>query len=146
MVANKEQADLDDDGIGDVCDSDRDGDGVDNETDNCPLDVNSDQLDADRDGVGNVCQEAPTRIGLFQSFPNPARGTVQIQFAVPSTTDVRLDLFDVTGRLVETLASGTLEAGYHAVTIDVGALNGGAYIYMLTAAGGSVSRKLVVIH
>ena len=146
MVANQEQADLDDDGIGDACDVDLDGDGVDNEDDNCPAEANSDQLDADRDGVGNACQEAPTRIGLFQSFPNPARGAVQIQFAVPSTTDGRLDLFDVTGRLVETAASGTFEVGYHSVTIDVGTLNGGTYIYTLTAGGGSVSRKLVVIH
>ena len=41
FVANADQADQDDDGIGDVCDSDRDGDGINNDIDNCPLDSNS---------------------------------------------------------------------------------------------------------
>lgn len=56
-VANADQADLDRDGIGNVCDPDRDGDGVTNSpaSDNCPDNPNADQLDVDRDGIGDVC-------------------------------------------------------------------------------------------
>jgi hypothetical protein len=47
------------DTIGDVCDiipiSDDDGDGVDNDTDNCPSDANSNQKDSDNDGIGDKC-------------------------------------------------------------------------------------------
>jgi len=145
LVPNVEQTDFDSDGTGDVCDSDRDGDGISNESDNCPLVPNPDQLDANLDGTGNACQEAPGKIGLFQSFPNPARGTTNIQFAVPSTSEVRIDLYDVAGRHVQTLASGTFEAGYHSVIADVRALHGGTYIYMLTVGGEHVSRKLIVV-
>ena len=53
--ANNNQADLDNDGTGDVCDSDVDGDGVENALDNCPTDVNADQADLDIDGTGDVC-------------------------------------------------------------------------------------------
>ena len=42
--------------MGDVCDTDddRDGDGVQNNVDNCPDIPNADQLDIDQDGIGKV--------------------------------------------------------------------------------------------
>ena len=52
---NSGQEDQDQDGLGDDCDDDADGDGVLNENDNCPLHVNLDQRDRDKDGVGDVC-------------------------------------------------------------------------------------------
>ncbi|MDA7591440.1 thrombospondin type 3 repeat-containing protein [Pseudomonadales bacterium] len=52
-VANAEQADLDQDGKGDVCDEDIDGDGVANEDDDFPKDSTETQ-DSDQDGVGDV--------------------------------------------------------------------------------------------
>ena len=52
-VANAEQADLDQDGKGDVCDADIDGDGVANEEDDFPKDSTETQ-DSDQDGVGDV--------------------------------------------------------------------------------------------
>ncbi|WP_462168155.1 extracellular catalytic domain type 1 short-chain-length polyhydroxyalkanoate depolymerase [Pseudoalteromonas lipolytica] len=65
-VANADQADNDNDGIGNVCDStpdgetsDSDSDGVSDSLDNCPLVANSDQLDSDADGVGDACDSTP---------------------------------------------------------------------------------------
>ncbi len=52
---NADQADMDDDGIGDVCDDDIDGDGLLNEDDNCPENYNPDQADIDNDGIGDWC-------------------------------------------------------------------------------------------
>ena len=58
-VANTDQADLDQDGIGDACDPDIDDDGRKNEVDNCPSIANEDQEDSDKDKAGDVCDESP---------------------------------------------------------------------------------------
>lgn len=52
---NPAQTDTDGDLVGDVCDADDDGDGVDDTADNCPLVPNADQADFDNDGQGDAC-------------------------------------------------------------------------------------------
>ena len=62
-VANADQADADNDGAGDVCDStpngDDDADGFDNNIDNCPSIPNANQTDTDADGAGDACDSTP---------------------------------------------------------------------------------------
>lgn len=65
-IANPDQADNDNNGIGNVCDStpngdsvDSDNDGITDDVDNCPNIANPDQADNDNDGVGNVCDSTP---------------------------------------------------------------------------------------
>jgi cysteine-rich repeat protein len=59
MTANADQEDLDQDGLGDQCDPDTDGDNVLNTDDNCPSTPNSEQADSDNDGQGDSCDPCP---------------------------------------------------------------------------------------
>jgi len=52
-VPNRDQADLDLDGLGDACDADADGDGVPDLQDGCPLIPDPLQEDQDGDGIPN---------------------------------------------------------------------------------------------
>jgi hypothetical protein len=67
---NPGQEDFDNDFIGDVCDDDWDGDGVDNGVDNCPDDYNPGQEDLDLDGVGDVCDDDVDGDGVLNPIDN----------------------------------------------------------------------------
>lgn len=75
QVTNPDQADADNDGIGDACDvcvldptNDRDRDGVCGNADNCPNVNNPDQLDIDADGVGDACDVVVCGNGIKEGF------------------------------------------------------------------------------
>lgn len=56
-VHNVDQADIDDDGLGDACDNNSDEDEIVDDEDNCPLVANPDQIDTDEDGFGDACDQ-----------------------------------------------------------------------------------------
>ncbi|MBO6514842.1 MAG: VCBS repeat-containing protein, partial [Phycisphaerales bacterium] len=66
-VFDPDLSDIDEDGLGDVCDNDADGDGMVNGLDNCPFSFNPMQEDTDGLGRGTVCSsgslEQPIRVG-----------------------------------------------------------------------------------
>ena len=64
LIGNADQADADNDGLGDVCDTDDDNDGILDAQDNCPLTPNPNQADADGDGIGDVCDDDADNDGV----------------------------------------------------------------------------------
>ena len=87
--------------------------------------------------------------GLDLLGPNPARGVSEIQYAVARAGSVRLEVADVTGRLVATLFSGIRPPGiYHASwdgTSGSEALQDGVYFVRLRIPGQTFSRKLTML-
>ncbi|MBI9041920.1 thrombospondin type 3 repeat-containing protein [Lutibacter sp.] len=66
-TANADQADNDNDGLGDVCDDDDDNDGIIDTEDNCPFTANADQADYDEDGQGDACDDDDDNDGVVDS-------------------------------------------------------------------------------
>ncbi len=89
--------------------------------------------------------EAPGSFTLTQNYPNPFTGTTTIQYALDQPGQVRLEVFDVEGRRVASLADGTQPAGQHRVAFDGSQLPSGTYLYRLVSPNGIQSRKMTVL-
>jgi hypothetical protein len=81
---------------------------------------------------------------LEQSYPNPALGTATIRYTLAYAASARLEVFDLLGRHVATLADGSHAPGEHTVVFDVGRLAAGTYVYRLTARDAVLERRLIV--
>jgi hypothetical protein len=82
----------------------------------------------------------PTAQGLsFTASPNPARVT-KVSFSLPKQADVDLSVFDLSGRKIATLASGSLPAGQYAR--DWNGSGAGAGVYFVRLRVGSETYNL----
>jgi len=94
--------------------------------------------------------DIPRVTALHQNVPNPFNPTTTIQFDLATAGQVELQVFDVAGHLVRTLASGVQEAGRHSVIWNGLDANGhrvgsGVYFYKLVAPEFSATRKLILL-
>jgi hypothetical protein len=75
--------------------------------------------------------------------PNPSRGGASVAFSLPVKGETSLKVYDAQGRLVETLASGTREAGTYRASLS--GLSAGVYFLNLQAGTYKATKSLVVV-
>jgi hypothetical protein len=85
----------------------------------------------------------PSSYALYQSRPNPARGTAVIAFDLPEDAEVTLTVYDLSGRKVTTLVNEKLPAG--AYEQSVSGLAPGVYVYRLKAGEFNAVKKMVIV-
>ncbi|RKY76046.1 hypothetical protein DRQ12_10820 [candidate division KSB1 bacterium] len=88
---------------------------------------------------------------LQQNFPNPFNTQTTIEYQLPRSSYVCLEIYDLLGRRVRTLVDGKKEAGVHRVEWDGKNMLGknvasGVYICRMQAGGFVNRRKLVLIY
>lgn len=84
--------------------------------------------------TGNTAQsEKPQKMKLFQNYPNPFNPSANINFALSEPSDISLEVFDIQGRKVATLAEGKTLSGEHTVNFDGTNLSSGIYYCRLEA-------------
>ncbi len=82
---------------------------------------------------------------LRQNSPNPFNPLTSIDFSVARTCDVTLRVYDVTGRLVETLVSREYSHGSYTVPFDADGLPSGLYFCELAAGRQAETMKMVLL-
>jgi hypothetical protein len=100
--------------------------------------------------TGAEGDQVPSVVVLKQNAPNPFNPTTRIEFSLPSERDVRLDVFDVQGKLVRRLYVGRAKRGLTSLfwngDDDRGQQVGsGVYFYRLEAGSETVSKKMVLL-
>ena len=108
-------------------------------------------------GIQNTSQTLPSKFLLYQNYPNPFNPVTKIKFAIPSdvksrlvgtgskTSDVKLIIYDITGREIQTLVNEKLNPGTYEVTFDGSNLSSGIYFYQMRSGEFIETKKLVLL-
>tara|TARA_R110002124_G_scaffold154372_2_gene321375 strand:+ start:479 stop:3070 length:2592 start_codon:yes stop_codon:yes gene_type:complete len=90
--------------------------------------------------------ETPETVTLNQNYPNPFNPSTVISYTLKSSTNVTLNVYDITGRRVASLVNGRQAAGAQEVSFNASSLASGVYIYRLqTTDGASLTKKMVLV-
>ncbi len=82
-------------------------------------------------------------IGLLQNIPNPTSDKTTISFTLSKNEYIRLDIYNIDGKLMKAVVAGELSKGKHSYTIDLSNYNSGVYTYRLSSNKGSISHKII---
>lgn len=96
-------------------------------------------------GISQNNNEIPNKFNLSQNYPNPFNPTTNIKFAIPSTGLVKLVVFDVLGREVETLVNEVKTAGNYVVDFNASSLSSGVYFYRIDAGEFTQTKKMLLV-
>ena len=87
----------------------------------------------------------PEKIHLFNPYPNPFNPTTTIRLSVVARQASLLQIYDVTGRLVETFINETLEPGTYEIIWDARSHPAGIYFIQMTAGRNRQVQKLILL-
>ena len=100
---------------------------------------NNDIIDSDR-----VIEET-TVAGVLSNYPNPFNPSTTITYIVSGESHIRMVVYDIIGREVQTLVNGSMPAGQHQIMFDGNGLASGIYIYRLDLSGEVHTGKMMLL-
>jgi len=92
----------------------------------------------------------PENYTLHQNFPNPFNPTTTLRYDLPEDAMTTITVYDMMGRLVQTLVSGNKSAGYHSLKWDAtnkygSPVSAGVYIYSIQAGNHRDIKKMILL-
>ena len=91
--------------------------------------------------VGSV----PTKFALHQNYPNPFNPVTVIRYELPEASAVKVQVFDVLGRVVATVVNERKEAGIYEAVFNASGLSSGTYFYRLQAGTFVETKKMMLV-
>ena len=92
----------------------------------------------------------PQKYYLYQNYPNPFNPVTKIKFDIPTdvkrkTSEVKLIIYDILGKEIQTLVNEQLQPGTYEVTFDGSNFASGVYFYQLRSGDFVETKKLVLL-
>jgi hypothetical protein len=87
----------------------------------------------------------PAGYKLEQNYPNPFNPSTNLEFKIADAGSVKLTVYDMTGKEVQTLLNGNLNAGTYNISFDGSKLSSGVYYYELKARDFKEIKKMVLV-
>jgi hypothetical protein len=89
--------------------------------------------------------QVPIYFALSQNYPNPFNSATIIKYSLPSDQYVRIRLYDILGREVQTLVNGYKSKGFYEVSFNSGSIASGIYFYKMVAGNFQDARKMIIV-
>jgi hypothetical protein len=96
-------------------------------------------------GIHQISSGVPKGFSLSQNYPNPFNPITNIEFDVHKPGLVKLVVFDVLGREVETIVSKDLKAGTYKADWNASGYSSGVYFYKLVSHGFTETKKMILV-
>jgi hypothetical protein len=96
-------------------------------------------------GVGPVKVGTPVSYLTARNYPNPFNPTTIISYSIPMSGEVKLAVFDITGRKVADLVNQHQDAGTYAVAFDGHTLPSGIYFYRVNVGSQSFTNRMLLL-
>jgi len=98
-------------------------------------------------GISNVGNDKGMDIsyGLSEAYPNPFNPTTKISYIIPNSGFVQLDVYDILGRVVQTLVHEIQTSGKYEITFTATGLSSGVYFYRMQCGDFSSTKKLIIL-
>jgi len=96
-------------------------------------------------GLQAIGNEIPNEFKLIQNYPNPFNPITKIKFDLPKNVNVKLTIYDMLGREIETLVNEQLNAGSYEVNWDGTKYTSGVYYYRLNAGEFVETKKMILV-
>lgn len=94
---------------------------------------------------GSVLVGVPGKFSLSQNYPNPFNPATSINFDIPVDSEVKLNLYDLSGRKVANIMNEFKAAGYYTVSFDGSGLASGAYLYKIEAGNFADAKRMLLV-
>jgi len=110
----------------------------------------SNLYESEKESTGGGPQDAsssPSNDGkpMLSIFPNPAQKEINIQYTLPKRTDVKISIYDVTGRLVKNIVNENQKHGTYSKSFDITNLSQGIYFIKLNTSDKSIVEKAIFL-
>lgn len=81
---------------------------------------------------------------LLAAFPNPAANEISINFGLNQSSKVEIEIYDVTGKVINTIKLDNLEIGNHTSKINTSSLSSGVYMYSVKSENARMFSKFTI--
>jgi hypothetical protein len=99
-------------------------------------------------GMKNIGPKAGSIEGMLclnRVYPNPFNSSTKIEYSLPETRKVRIEIYDLLGRKIAILLNESKQAGYHQVVWDASGHSSGVYFYRIEAGDFIETRKMILL-
>jgi hypothetical protein len=90
-------------------------------------------------------EQIPKVFALYQNYPNPFNPSTLIKFDLPKSEYVEFNIYDIAGRLVESIIDRELKAGVYTIDWNAQKYSSGVYFYKLTAGDFEAKKKMILV-